>query len=187
MISVYHFENIFHPWLACQILGKVANFQLVIYRTDSTAPPSPVLIGLAQVIRWFTSKWMAWVKRWGCKGLWIAYCLLYLIIQCLVKQSRSNFALSKDGCQKARAIHFLDWSRMGCSQIFAKKVKGLFLAPGQTPLDPVIVGIISLANVSIASLTYALQRKGQQIQWRVNCFGHSTTTTLRECCKLGII
>ena len=48
---------------------------------------------------------------------------------------------------------------MGCWQIFAKRVKGLFLAPGQTPMDPVILGIISLANVSIVSLIYSLQHK----------------------------
>ena len=32
-----------------------------------------------------------------------------------------------------------------------KRVKGLFIAPGQTPLDPVILGIIFLANVSFVS------------------------------------
>eukprot|EP00112_Aurelia_sp_Birch-Aquarium-sp1_P000866 Seg1083.1 transcript_id=Seg1083.1/GoldUCD/mRNA.D3Y31 product="Protein ZINC INDUCED FACILITATOR 1" protein_id=Seg1083.1/GoldUCD/D3Y31 len=41
---------------------------------------------------------------------------------------------------------------MGCWKSVAKKVKGLFLAPGQTPLDPVILGIVALANVGNAMM-----------------------------------
>ena len=41
--------------------------------------------------------------------------------------------------------------RMGCRQVLMKRVKGLFIAPGQTPLDPVVLGIIFLANVSLVS------------------------------------